>query len=146
MIIYILCYNINIKSRKKIKMKKSYLKILIIICIINVFISIKLIIDNKYVLNVNSKNREVINSILDDNEEHKLSRVEAYRDWRHYYVVVHSFLKEEKLLILDGDDNLAELFVYVQQNGYKTSTIGYILLISSTIIIILAKKVNKKYL
>lgn len=122
-------------------MKKSYLKILILICI---FISIKLIIDNKYILNVNSQNKEVINSILDDNEEHKLSRVDVYRDWRHYYVVLHSFLKTEKLLILDGDDNLAELFVYVQQNGYKTSTIGFILLISSIIIIITTKKINKK--
>lgn len=125
-------------------MKESYLKILILICIINVFISIKLIIDNKYILNVNSKNREVVNSILDDNEEHKLSRVEAYRDWRHYYVVLHSFLKTEKLLILDGDDNLAELFVYVQQNGYKTSTIGLFLAISSTIIIIITKKLKEK--
>ncbi len=125
-------------------MEKSYLKILILICIINIFISIKLIIDNKYILNVNSKNREVINYILDDNEEHKLSRVEAYRDWRHYYVVLHNFLKTEKLLILDGDDNLAELFVYVQQNGYKTSTIGLFLAISSTIIIIIIKKINKK--
>lgn len=122
-------------------MKKSYLKILILICI---FISIKLIIDNKYILNVNSQNKEVINSILDDNEEHKLSRVDVYRDWRHYYVVLHSFLKTEKLLILDGDDNLAELFVYVQQNGYKTSTIGFLLLISSIIIIITTKKINKK--
>ena len=125
-------------------MEKSYLKILILICIINIFISIKLIIDNKYILNVNSKKREVINYILDDNEEHKLSRVEAYRDWRHYYVVLHNFLKTEKLLILDGDDNLAELFVYVQQNGYKTSTIGLFLAISSTIIIIIIKKINKK--
>ena len=122
-------------------MKKSYLKILILICI---FISIKLIIDNKYILNVNSQNREVINSILDDNEEHKVSRVDVYIDWRHYYVVLHSFLKTEKLLILDGDDNLAELFVYVQQNGYKTSTIGLFLAISSTIIIIITKKLKEK--
>lgn len=125
-------------------MKENYLKILILICIINVFISIKLIIDNKYILKVNSKNREVINYILNDNEEHKLSRVEAYRDWRHYYVVVNSFLKTEELLILDGDDNLVELFVYVQQNGYKTSIIGLFLAISSTIIIIIIKKINKK--
>lgn len=125
-------------------MKKSYLKILILICIINIFISIKFIIDNKFILNVNSENREVINSILDDNNEHKLTRVEAYRYCNHYYVVVHSFLKTEKFLILDGDDNLAELFVYVQQNGYKTSTIGFTLVISSIIIIIITKKINKK--
>lgn len=124
--------------------QKNFLKIIILICIINLFVSIKLIVVNKHILNVNSKNREIINSMLDNDEKRDLTKIETYKYWRHYNIVLHSFLKTEKLVILDGDDDLCKLFIYVEQNGYETASIGYILAISSSIIIVFAKKFNNK--
>lgn len=129
------------KEQKVIKMKrqKRFSKIIILICIINIFLSIKFIVVNKHILNVNSRNREIVNSILDDGERHYLTKIETYKYWRHYNIALHSFLKTEELVISDGDDNLCELFTYVEQNGYETATIGYMFAISSLIIIVLAK-------
>lgn len=124
--------------------QKRFLKIIILICIINIFISIKFIVVNKYILKVNSRNREIVNSIIDDSEWRYLTNIETYKYWRHYNIVLHSFLKTEKIVILEGDDNLGKLSAYVKQNGYETATIGYVLAISSLIIIVIAKKFNNK--
>ncbi len=124
--------------------QKRFLKIIILICIINIFISIKFIVVNKYILKVNSRNREIVNSIIDDSEWRYLTKIETYKYWRHYNIVLHSFLKTEKIVILEGDDNLGKLSAYVKQNGYETATIGYVLAISSLIIIVIAKKFNNK--
>ena len=124
--------------------QKRFLKIIILVCIINIFISIKLIVVNKYILNVNSRNREIVNSIIADNERRHITKVEVYKQWRHSKIVVHSFFKTENHVILDGDTNLCKLSAYVKQNGYETETIGYVLAISSIIIIIIAKKNNSK--
>lgn len=126
--------------------KTKVLKMIVFFCVIVILISIKLIMHNKYVLNINSKNIDNIEKILENNHKIKgrLTKIETYKEWHHYYVVLHTKFNAKYLVIMDNDLELEKITTYVKRNGYETSKIGYVFIIISLSIIIFCQKNFKK--
>ena len=119
--------------------RKIIFIILILIVILNLFLSIKLILKEQVIIKVNDENREIIYEAFDKKVENanKIRKVGVGQGWHSGELYVYySFGKTERLLIREGM-SYGEIPIdsYIRENGYSLDNIGLILIGVSILII-----------
>lgn len=144
----------------KFKMKKWNKIILIIISIIGIIFSFFLFYQNKTIININNKNRDIVMSYLNklvvfetgriENVE-SIKKVGAGNGWigkYHFYIYYSLYdMKELELYVGDADGTIEQVRDYILENGCDLDIVGLILLSISLIniyILIIKKKTNYK--
>ena len=124
--------------------------ILIIVAILGIILALFLFSKEGIVINVNSKNKNLVYQSLNGEIENtdKITKIILGQGWNSGKLTIyHSFGKTETLYITEGMFKLGELERYIKENGYNLDNIGFTLTgISGLIIFYLfvCKFVNKK--
>ena len=124
--------------------------ILIIVAILGILFAFSLFNKEGIVINVNSKNKDLVYQSLNGEIENtdNITRIILGQGWKSGKLTIyHSFGKKETLYITEGMFKLGELERYIKENGYNLDNIGFTLIgISSLIMFYLfvCKYVNKK--
>ena len=124
--------------------------ILIIVAILGIILALFLFSKEGIVINVNSKNKNLVYQSLNGEIENtdKITKIILGQGWNSGKLTIyHSFGKTETLYITEGMFKLGELERYIKENGYNLDNIGFTLTgISGLIIFYLfvCKYVNKK--
>ena len=120
-------------------MMKKLNYILIIICAIGVIFSFSLFSKEGYVININSKNRDLVSKSLSGEIENTndVTKIILGQGWHSGKLTIyHSWKKTETLYITEGMFNLGELERYIKENGYNLDKIGLISIGVSGVILI----------
>ena len=120
-------------------MMKKLNYILIIICVIGVIFSFSLFSKEGYVININSKNRDLVSKSLSGEIENTndVTKIILGQGWHSGKLTIyHSWKKTETLYITEGMFNLGELERYIKENGYNLDKIGLISIGVSGVILI----------
>ena len=124
--------------------------ILIIVAILGIILALFLFSKEGIVINVNSKNKDLVYQSLNGEIENtdNITKIILGQGWNSGKLTIyHSFEKKETLYITEGMFKLGELERYIKENGYNLDNIGFSLIgISGLIIFYLfvCKYVNKK--
>ena len=124
--------------------------ILIIVAILGILFAFSLFNKEGIVINVNSKNKDLVYQSLNGEIENtdNITKIILGQGWNSGKLTIyHSFGKTETLYITEGMFKLGELERYIKENGYNLDNIGFTLTgIAGLIIFYLfvCKYVNKK--
>ena len=124
--------------------------ILIIVAILGILFAFSIFNKEGIVINVNSKNKDLIYQSLNGEIENtdKITKIILGQGWNSGKLTIyHSFGKTETLYITEGMFKIGEFERYIKENGYNLDNIGFTLTgISGLIIFYLfvCKFVNKK--
>ena len=124
--------------------------ILIIVAILGILFAFSLFNKEGIVINVNSRNKDLIYQSLNGKIENtdNITKIILGQGWNSGKLTIyHSFGKKETLYITEGMFKLGELERYIKENGYNLDNIGFILIGFSGLIIFylfVCKYVNKK--
>lgn len=124
--------------------------ILIIVAILGILFAFSLFNKEGIVINVNSKNKDLVYQSLNGEIENtdNITKIILGQGWNSGKLTIyHSFGKKETLYITEGMFKLGELERYIKENGYNLDNIGFALIgISGMIMFYLfvCKYVNKK--
>ena len=124
--------------------------ILIIVAILGILFAFSLFNKEGIVINVNSKNKDLVYQSLNGEIENtdNITKIILGQGWNSGKLTIyHSFGKKETLYITEGMFKLGELERYIKENGYNLDNIGFTLTgIAGLIIFYLfvCKYVNKK--
>ena len=124
--------------------------ILIIVAILGILFAFSLFNKEGIVINVNSKNKDLVYQSLNGKIENtdNITKIILGQGWNSGKLTIyHSFGKKETLYITEGMFKLGELERYIKENGYNLDNIGFTLTgIAGLIIFYLfvCKYVNKK--
>ena len=113
--------------------------ILIIISILLIAFAFSLFRKDGYVININSKNKDIVSNALKGEIERTddVIKIILGQGWNSGELTIYHSLKEtETLHITEGMLNLGELEGYIRKNGYKLDNIGFILIGVSGLILI----------
>lgn len=113
--------------------------ILVIISIIGIIFAFSLFNKEGYVININSKNKELVSKSLNGEIENvdNVTKVILGQGWHSGELTIyHSFGKTETLYITEGMFNLGELEEYIRNNGYNLDNIGFASIGISSVILI----------
>ena len=124
--------------------------ILIIVAILGILFAFSLFNKEGIVINVNSKNKDLVYQSLNGEIENtdNITRIILGQGWKSGKLTIyHSFGKKETLYITEGMFKLGELERYIKENGYNLDNIGFTLIGISGLImfyLFVCKYVNKK--
>ena len=124
--------------------------ILIIVAILGILFAFSLFNKEGIVINVNSKNKDLVYQSLNGEIENtdNITKIILGQGWKSGKLTIyHSFGKKETLYITEGMFKLGELERYIKENGYNLDNIGFTLIgIYGLIIfyIFFLKYLNKK--
>ena len=124
--------------------------ILIIVAILGILFAFSLFNKEGIVINVNSKNKDLVYQSLNGEIENtdNITKIILGQGWNSGKLTIyHAFEKKETLYITEGMFKLGELERYIKENGYNLDNIGFTLTgIAGLIIFYLfvCKYVNKK--
>ena len=113
--------------------------ILIIVAILGILFAFSLFNKEGIVINVNSKNKDLVYQSLNGEIENtdNITKIILGQGWNSGKLTIyHSFGKNETLYITEGMFNLGELEKYIRENGYNLDNIGFISIGVSSIILI----------
>ena len=124
--------------------------ILIIVAILGILFAFSLFNKEGIVINVNSKNKDLVYQSLNGEIENtdNITKIILGHGWNSGKLTIyHSFGKKETLYITEGMFKLGELERYIKENGYNLDNIGFTLIGISGLImfyLFVCKYVNKK--
>ena len=124
--------------------------ILIIVAILGILFAFSLFNKEGIVINVNSKNKDLVYQSLNGKIENtdNITKIILGKGWNSGKLTIyHSFGKKETLYITEGMFKLGELERYIKENGYNLDNIGFTLIGISGLImfyLFVCKYVNKK--
>ena len=124
--------------------------ILIIVAILGILFAFSLFNKEGIVINVNSKNKDLVYQSLNGEIENtdNITKIIVGQGWKSGKLTIyHSFGKKETLYITEGMFKLGELERYIKENGYNLDNIGFTLIGISGLImfyLFVCKYVNKK--
>ena len=124
--------------------------ILIIVAILGILFAFSLFNKEGIVINVNSKNKDLVYQSLNGEIENtdNITKIILGQGWKSGKLTIyHSFGKKETLYITEGMFKLGELERYIKENGYNLDNIGFTLIGISGLImfyLFVFKYVNKK--
>ena len=124
--------------------------ILIIVAILGILFTFSLFNKEGIVINVNSKNKDLVYQSLNGEIENtdNITKIILGQGWKSGKLTIyHSFVKKETLYITEGMFKLGELERYIKENGYNLDNIGFTLIGISGLImfyLFVCKYVNKK--
>ena len=124
--------------------------ILIIVAILGILFAFSLFNKEGIVINVNSKNKDLVYQSLNGEIENtdNITKIILGQGWKSGKLTIyHSFGKKETLYITEGMFKLGELERYINENGYNLDNIGFTLIGISGLImfyLFVCKYVNKK--
>ena len=124
--------------------------ILIIVAILGILFAFSLFNKEGIVINVNSKNKDLVYQSLNGEIENtdNITKIILGQGWKSGKLTIyHSFGKKETLYITEGMFKLGELERYIKENGYNLDNIGFSLIGISGLImfyLFVCKYVNKK--
>ena len=124
--------------------------ILIIVAILGILFAFSLFNKEGIVINVNSKNKDLVYQSLNGEIENtdNITKIILGQGWKSGKLTIyHSFGKKETLYITEGMFKLGELERYIKENGYNLDNIGFTLIGISGLImfyLFVCKYVNKK--
>ena len=124
--------------------------ILIIVAILGILFAFSLFNKEGIVINVNSKNKDLVYQSLNGEIENtdNITKIILGQGWKSGKLTIyHSFGKKETLYITEGMFKLGELEIYIKENGYNLDNIGFTLIGISGLImfyLFVCKYVNKK--
>ena len=124
--------------------------ILIIVAILGILFTFSLFNKEGIVINVNSKNKDLVYQSLNGEIENtdNITKIILGQGWKSGKLTIyHSFGKKETLYITEGMFKLGELERYINENGYNLDNIGFTLIGISGLImfyLFVCKYVNKK--
>ena len=124
--------------------------ILIIVAILGILFTFSLFNKEGIVINVNSKNKDLVYQSLNWEIENtdNITKIILGQGWKSGKLTIyHSFGKKETLYITEGMFKLGELERYIKENGYNLDNIGFTLIGISGLImfyLFVCKYVNKK--
>ena len=124
--------------------------ILIIVAILGILFAFSLFNKEGIVINVNSKNKDLVYQSLNGEIENtdKITKIILGQGWKSGKLTIyHSFGKKETLYITEGMFKIGELERYIKENGYNLDNIGFTLIGISGLImfyLFVCKYVNKK--
>lgn len=124
--------------------------ILIIVAILGILFAFSLFNKEGIVINVNSKNKDLVYQSLNGEIENtdNITKIILGQGWNSGKLTIyHSFGKKETLYITEGMFKLGELERYIKENGYNLDNIGFTLIGISGLImfyLFVCKYVNKK--
>ena len=124
--------------------------ILIIVAILGILFAFSIFNKEGIVINVNSKNKDLIYQSLNGEIENtdKITKIILGQGWNSGKLTIyHSFGKKETLYITEGMFKIGELERYIKENGYNLDNIGFTLIGISGLImfyLFVCKYVNKK--
>ena len=124
--------------------------ILIIVAILGILFAFSLFNKEGIVINVNSKNKDLVYQSLNGKIENtdNITKIILGQGWKSGKLTIyHSFGKKETLYITEGMFKLGELERYIKENGYNLDNIGFTLIGISGLImfyLFVCKYVNKK--
>ena len=113
--------------------------ILIIVAILGILFAFSLFNKEGIVINVNSKNKDLVYQSLNGKIENtdNITKIILGQGWNSGKLTIYySFGKKETLYITEGMFNLGELEKYIRENGYNLDNIGFISIGVSSIILI----------
>ena len=124
--------------------------LLIIVAILGILFVFSLFNKEGIVINVNSKNKDLVYQSLNGEIENtgNITKIILGQGWNSGKLTIyHSFGKTETLYITEGMFKLGELERYIKENGYNLDNIGFTLIGISGLImfyLFVCKYVNKK--
>mgnify|MGYP000174563729 FL=1 len=124
--------------------------ILIIVAILGILFAFSLFNKEGIVINVNSKNKDLVYQSLNgeiENTDNITKIILGQGCNSGKLTIYHSFGKNETLYITEGMFKLGELERYIKENGYNLDNIGFTLIGISGLImfyLFVCKYVNKK--
>ena len=124
--------------------------ILIIVAILGILFTFSLFNKEGIVINVNSKNKDLVYQSLNGEIENtdNITKIILGQGWKSGKLTIyHPFGKKETLYITEGMFKLGELERYIKENGYNLDNIGFTLIGISGLImfyLFVCKYVNKK--
>ena len=124
--------------------------ILIIVAILGILFAFFLFNKEGIVINVNSKNKDLVYQSLNGEIENtdNITKIILGQGWNSGKLTIYnSFGKRETLYITEGVFKLGELERYIKGNGYNLDNIGFTLIGISGLImfyLLVCKYVNKK--
>ena len=124
--------------------------ILIIVAILGILFAFSLFNKEGIVINVNSKNKDLVYQSLNGEIENtdNITKIILGQGWNSGKLTIyHSFGKKETLYITEGMFKLGELERYIKENGYNLDNIGFTLIGISGLImfyLFVCNYVNKK--
>ena len=124
--------------------------ILIIVAILGILFAFSLFNKEGIVINVNSKNKDLVSKSLNGEIENTddVTKIILGQGWNSGKLTIyHSFGKKETLYITEGMFKLGELERYIKENGHNLDNIGFTLIGISGLImfyLFVCKYVNKK--
>ena len=124
--------------------------ILIIVAILGILFTFSLFNKEGIVINVNSKNKDLVYQSLNGEIENtdNITKIILGQGWKSGKLTIyHSFGKKETLYITEGMFKLGELERYIKENGYNLDNMGFSLIGISGLImfyLFVCKYVNKK--
>lgn len=124
--------------------------ILIIVAILGILFAFSLFNKEGIVINVNSKNKDLVYQSLNGEIENtdNITKIILGQGWNSGKLTIyHSFGKKETLYITEGMFKLGELERYIKENGYNLDNIGLALIGIFGLImfyLFVCKYVNKK--
>ena len=105
--------------------------ILIIVAILGILFAFSLFNKEGIVINVNSKNKDLVYQSLNGEIENtdNITKIILGQGWNSGKLTIyHSFGKKETLYITEGMFKLGELERYIKENGYNLDNIGFTLI------------------
>lgn len=123
--------------------------ILIIVAILGILFAFSLFNKEGIVINVNSKNKDLVYQSLNGEIENtdNITKIILGQGWKSGKLTIyHSFWKKETLYITEWMFKLGELERYIKENGYNLDNIGFTLIGISGLImfyLFVCKYVNK---
>ena len=124
--------------------------ILIIVAILGILFAFSLFNKEGIVINVNSKNKDLVYQSLNGEIENtdNITKIILGQGWKSGKLTIyHSVGKKETLYITEGMFKLGKLERYIKENGYNLDNIGFTLIGISGLImfyLFVCKYVNKK--
>ena len=124
--------------------------ILIIVAILGILFAFSLFNKEGIVINVNSKNKDLVYQSLNGEIENtdNITKIILGQGWKSGKLTIyHSFGKKETLYITEGMFKVGELERYINENGYNLDNISFTLIGISGLImfyLFVCKYVNKK--
>lgn len=126
---------------------KNVIRMIKVICLINIICCLPLIIRNRKVINVDSTNRTVIQQYLEKNDMEGtkfIKKMSISRDFNDYVLHVHYWYGKVDSEVLDGGFNTDEAWANVWENAYQERDKGLIIGGTSLAVLIILRKLKNK--
>lgn len=125
---------------------KNLIRVIKIICLINIICSLPLIMRNRKVINVDSTNRAAIQETLEyhDIDNKLIRKVSIAREFNDYVLYIHYWYgRVESEVILDGF-HTTKGWSRAWENSYQERSRGFLLGGTSVAILIILKSFKKE--